>query len=591
MKSSNVMANDNAKTMKESTIDNSQSLVDIDEDTDISQKCGLFGYRPAFLQKAKSVIWFSVLTFIIFVIKDSSTLYLITIQENIRRLLSLSSFEFQLISGVSNLGALVVFFLFPLRHYVPKKTIWIAVAMNVAAIGLFIAALPGLGVTSVKERQYYLMVFGYFVHGIGSISSQFLILSYIDDSVNEKQAVRLVGVCGFVGIITAQIFGGLMGYYVTKKSKVSQERSLDDLDEPWWIGFLVISVCLILLSFVVIFFPSSLREKDDDAEKELTQSIKLRILYSNYVDHLKLLFESKMFIYAVCSFILTVAAVLAIRANLNIFVVHMFGQKIPFIAPIFLFSIILTALAVLVFSLIISSYEIELRKLTLWNIVVLASTLICVFILYSMPCDHYVHIDPQHCQNTCNDSPQSESKVVCSIDNRTMFKDACHAGCTNESFNEGSFNDCSCAETITGFSSVKQGKCPLNDKCRRIKYFFVTMVILFPALMSTATFGVSKYMTIVRCVKKKHNDLAMMVTQVTSALLAMFPAPLLFGHILDKSCVYEGDGDCELYNLQTMGRDFYMGMMILIVAVIGFEFLIYRNSKDFDLYGTKKNMK
>ena len=79
--------------------------------------------------------------------------------------------------------------------------------------------------------------------------------------------------------------------------------------------------------------------------------------------------------------------------------------------------------------------------------------------------------------------------------------------------------------------------------------------------------------------------------QVTSGLLAMFPAPLLFGHILDKSCVYEGDGDCELYNLQTMGRDFYIGMMILIVAVIGFECLIYRNSKDFDLYGTKKIMK
>ena len=55
MKSSNVMANDNAKTMKESTIDNSQSLVDVDEDTYISQKCGLFGYRPAFLQKARLI--------------------------------------------------------------------------------------------------------------------------------------------------------------------------------------------------------------------------------------------------------------------------------------------------------------------------------------------------------------------------------------------------------------------------------------------------------------------------------------------------------------------------------------------------------
>ena len=161
----------------------------------------------------------------------------------------------------------------------------------------------------------------------------------------------------------------------------------------------------------------------------------------------------------------------------------------------------------------------------MWNIVVLAATLICVFILYAMPCDHYIHIDLQHCQNTCHDSPQSESKVVCSSDNRTMFKDACHAGCTIDSFNEGSFNDCSCAETITGFSSVKQGKCTINQKCRRIFYFFVTMVILFPALMSTATFGVSKYMTIVRCVKKKHNDLAMMVTQAECEI-TLHPASL-----------------------------------------------------------------
>ena len=143
MNSTNVMANDNTKSLKQSKIDNSQGSVDVDSDTDIAKKCGLFGYRPEFLQKAKSVFWFSVLTFIIFVIKDSSGLYLITIQENIRRLLSLSSFEFQLISGVSNLGALAVFILFPLRHYVPKKSIWIAVAMNVAAVGLFIVALPG----------------------------------------------------------------------------------------------------------------------------------------------------------------------------------------------------------------------------------------------------------------------------------------------------------------------------------------------------------------------------------------------------------------------------------------------------------------
>ena len=227
----------------------------------------------------------------------------------------------------------------------------------------FVTLLTGLGVTSSKKIQYYLMVFGYFIYGIGSISSQFLILSYIDNNVNEKEAVRLVGVCGFVGIVTAQIFGGVMGFFVTKTSKVSQERIQVDLDEPWWIGFLVISVCLILLSFVASLFPSSLSEGNDEEAKEETQSVKLGILYSNYVDHLKLLSESKMFIYAVCSFICTVAAVMVMRANLNIFVVHMFNQEIPFIAPVFVFSILLTVLAVGAFSQIISTYEIEVSSI------------------------------------------------------------------------------------------------------------------------------------------------------------------------------------------------------------------------------------
>ena len=53
------------------------------------------------------------------------------------------------------------------------------------------------------------------------------------------------------------------------------------------------------------------------------------------------------------------------RANLNIFVVHMFNQEIPFIAPVFLFSILLTVLAVGAFSLIISTYEIEVSLICL----------------------------------------------------------------------------------------------------------------------------------------------------------------------------------------------------------------------------------
>ena len=116
-------------------------------------------------------------------------------------------------------------------------------------------------------------------------------------------------------------------------------------------------------------------------------------------------------------------------------------------------------------------------------------------------------------------------------------------------------------------------------------YFFVVAVVLLPSVMATATFGVSKYLTIMRSVSEQDKDVALMLVQVLAPLVAMLPVPPIFANILDNSCVFPGDGDCELYDHRTMTQDFYFGLIILIQVIIVFETLIFLRSKNFKLYG------
>ena len=58
-------------------------------------------------------------------------------------------------------------------------------------------------------------------------------------------------------------------------------------------------------------------------------------------------------------------------------------------------------------------------------------------------------------------------------------------------------------------------------------YFFVVAVVLLPSVMATATFGVSKYLTIMRSVQEKDKDVALMLGWIcchTSVKICHFPS-------------------------------------------------------------------
>ena len=244
-----------------------------------------------------------------------------------------------------------------------------------------------------------------------------------------------------------------------------------------------------------------------------------------------------------------------------------------------------------------------MKKLTIWNIVTLLFSLCCLLLLYSKGCpntpfyfpditsdDARVPADCSTCQISRSLQIQSpEHFIVCTEDQRFMFRSPCRAGCEqNDVTNSTQFSNCHCAEMATNQSSVvTAGRCPASQECGGYFYLFGFMLVFFPCLLATGPFGVSKYLTIMRSVEDRDKEVAIMLAQVGGQLLALIPSPPFFGFLLDNSCIHkrhEEDAVCNMYDKDLMKRDFYLGVAILVFVVLLLEVLIYWHSHDIQLY-------
>ena len=88
-----------------------------------------------------------------------------------------------------------------------------------------------------------------------------------------------------------------------------------------------------------------------------------------------------------------------------------------------------------------------------------------------------------------------------------------------------------------GSSKVTKGKCLPPDGCDGYWYFFLFVLIFFPCFITTGPMGVFRYLTILRSVEPRDKEVALMLAQVLGQLLAMVPAPPLFGLLMDHACI------------------------------------------------------
>ena len=466
------------------------------EGEDKKFECGVWRWRPQFLQRFKNIKFFLLVIILAILVKDCTGIYFILLSEKLKQQYRLSSARYQTFTSGSNIGAILLLFLYPFIEYVPKKSFWIGVGLFIAAFGLGIVTLPGIFNYKDLESAYGTMVLGYLCFGLGTSTVTFLAIAYIDNNVEERKVPTYVGYL-LSAMLISQIFGGGLGYLALQFYDESG-------DGAWWIGLFILAICQLAISPLLAMFPTSLSSEDcveDSPETvigesqpgQLKKKVKVKIILSDYFYSTIRVFRSKLFIFTFASYILTSCAVWGLRNNVVTIVEHMYGRERGNLAMIIVMITLIGGVTAAITGRLTEKFRINLQQLTSWNICVLTVFAAMVLGLYSYGCDNLVipinegfHDLSLPCNSGCESlSHYSNHSYLCSEDGQTIFLNYCHAGCS-----ENRTDDCQCALQYSGSANVTVGRC--NANCEGPYYYFCFTVILMPMLLFSGPLGPGK---------------------------------------------------------------------------------------------------
>jgi organic anion transporter 5A len=165
---------------------------------------------------------------------------------------------------------------------------------------------------------------------------------------------------------------------------------------------------------------------------------------------------------------------------------------------------------------------------------------------------------------------------VCHEATRTTFFSACHAGCRNI-VNDTTFGDCACISAISSSTNaarflegaslrlddrlsvsgafqlasdlVTAGPCKQN--CFR-PYMFFSIVSTFINVLGCSG-RIGNVLLNYRCVETRDKSLAQGIALMLVSLFALIPGPIIFGAIMDSTCLVwdiscKNKGNCWFYH-------------------------------------------
>ncbi|XP_071533819.1 solute carrier organic anion transporter family member 74D-like isoform X2 [Panulirus ornatus] len=201
---------------------------------------------------------------------------------------------------------------------------------------------------------------------------------------------------------------------------------------------------------------------------------------------------------------------------------------------------------------------------------------------------------------------------MCSQDQTTVFYSACYAGCThaNTSVSPIVFSGCKCIsntstppsdifttppasttlppETGDGFGYGTSGYCP--EPCDTFFYYLIIQIII-KTVSSTSRAGSS--LLHIRSVADEDKGLALGALTVFISFFGFIPAPIIMGAIIDSSCLlWEKScgifGNCWLYDSDKFRIIIHLVPAALtLVSVIG-DIVVFCYSHQLDLYGEQE---
>ncbi|XP_053383119.1 solute carrier organic anion transporter family member 4C1-like isoform X2 [Mercenaria mercenaria] len=609
---------------------------------DPETRCGYWSCRPQILQKCNNpkclllfLSFFSMAQgFVVNGINNVST-------TSVERRFQLPSSRVGMISSSYDLSAAILGIFISFMGSGRQKAKWLAWGCLSMAVGSFIMAMPHftsgkyewgqdislacskedspVDCSSDSELQHYLyvLILGQLLHGLGGTTLYTVGVSLIDDSVPASSSPMYIGILyafATLGPAMGYIIGGqLLEIYVDFDTVPSSDVRIKS-DDPrwvgaWWIGFIIASMLFIVAAVPISLFGAELPSAKHVRETRVSEmhgddgtmissvsseGRKLRDLKFLPKQILQLL-KTPPFLFITLAGATEGMITSGFATFMPKFIQNQFGVSAGWAAMLTGFMAVPGAAGGQFFG----GYLCKCLKLKVKGCIRVA--IICSSCAVLVSSVLWIRCNPGNVAgvsreylnstntvlpeliHTCNKDCRCHTELyepVCDS-NGVQYFSPCHAGCSIESSNSESYSSCSCTAPTpeTNVSMVTVGKC--EDDCKMLYVFmpmiFVSIFLLFvpspPAVAAT-----------LRCIHDSHRTLGLGLKWFIVRLLGTVPGPILFGAIIDNTCVIWREkcgqrASCWIYNNDKLSLNFFIFVVCFKLVSITFFVLAHQMYK------------
>ncbi|XP_023314280.1 solute carrier organic anion transporter family member 4C1-like isoform X2 [Trichogramma pretiosum] len=488
--------------------------------------------------------------------------------------------------------------------------------------------------TSVVPRL--IVFFSQFILGIGTTLYYVLGQPYIDDNTKKKNTPMLLGIT-FAFRTIGPALGFVLGYlclnlYVDPSLHPVIEKTDPRWLGAWWLGWIILGAALALLAVLLAMFPQELKKSKSSSESpngqalnemEMPLQVQLNASTSGSISETreekptikdflistKRILSNEMLMFNMFSVVFYVLSTLPFMNFIAKYLEIQFqmspGGGTIITGPLTLFGMVL---GFLISGAIIGKYKPAPRTLLFWNVMVGLCFFFGQIWIMFLTCEtggiQGIDFDSMQvnltapCNAACN-CGNVKFSPVCHEASKTTFFSACHAGC-RAVVNETTFSDCSCVTHLVEPPASGPNFWLANDHVTAgpCKHDCFSPYLLFSVVtMLMNIFGCSGRIGNVlinyRCVEMRDKSLALGFSLLVVSLFALIPGPIVFGAIMDSTCMVwdiscKSRGNCWVYHRDDFR--FYVNVAAAALCLVGvfFDMRVCFLSKGIDLYGDEE---
>ncbi|XP_034406920.1 solute carrier organic anion transporter family member 2B1 isoform X2 [Cyclopterus lumpus] len=440
---------------------------------------------------------------------------------------------------------------------------------------------------------YPLLLLGQLLLGVAAVPIQPFGISFIDDHASRKNSPLYLGILlavTSIGPALGFITGSFMLRLYVDFDKLSRDQiklTHQDLRwvGAWWLGFLVASGLLFLTALPYLFFPRSMTREDEDEDDVVESRPHGKQQQTDPVREVSLLQFLKSFPCIALRTLRSPVYLLVVLAQVNLaallsglatfmakFIERQFSQTVSLSTMIIGgVCIPLAVLGTVLGGVLMRRMNLSVSGASkLCTAAILLCTLSSTPLLFiGCPTQQIAGVFPPSdallCSSGCR-CPQEAFNPVCGSDG-VEFRSPCHAGCiaieTDPNNNFTNYTECRC---VGGLGSAAPGTC--GSGCSGLLLPFVALLGLTSFVASFSQ--TPSYMMILRTVPTEDKSFAVGVQYMLFRVLAFMPGPVLYGSVIDTTCILWGEKcgkqtSCRYYNLDRF-RQRFLGLQVVFVC-------------------------